>query len=47
MTGVQTCALPISLAGDKENPIHIDAKVQAEQYFEELLVNLELSKAVD
>jgi hypothetical protein len=37
----------IALAGDKENPIHIDAKVQAEQYFEELLVNLELSKAVD
>ena len=37
----------IALAGDKENPIHIDAKVQAEQFFEELLVNLELSKAVD
>ena len=37
----------LALAGDKENPIHIDAKVQAEQYFEELLVNLELSKAVD
>jgi len=36
----------IALAGDRENPIHIEAKVQAEQYFEELLVNLELSKAV-
>ena len=36
----------LQLAGDKENPIHIEAKVQAEQYFEELLVNLELSKAV-
>lgn len=37
----------LSLTGDKENPIHLEAKVQAEQYFEELLVNLELSKAVD
>lgn len=36
----------IALAGDKENPIHLEAKVQAEQYFEELLINLELSKAV-
>lgn len=36
----------LQLAGDKENPIHVEAKVQAEQYFEELLVNLELSKAV-
>jgi hypothetical protein len=36
----------LSLSGDKENPIHIEAKVQAEQYFDELLVNLELTKAV-
>lgn len=36
----------LHLAGDRENPVQIEAKVQAEQYFEELLVNLELSKAV-
>lgn len=37
----------LSLGGDKENPIHVEANVKAEQFFEELLVNLELSKAVD
>ena len=36
----------LSLGGDKENPIHLEANVKAEQFFEELLINLELSKAV-
>ena len=36
----------LSLAGDEKNPIHIEANVKAEQFFEELLINLELSKAV-
>jgi len=37
----------LALAGDEKNPIRLEAQVKAEQYFEELLVNLELSKAVD
>ena len=36
----------LALAGDEKNPIHIEANVKAEQFFEELLINLELSKAV-
>lgn len=36
----------IALAGDEKNPIHVEANVKAEQFFEELLINLELSKAV-
>jgi hypothetical protein len=36
----------LALAGDEKNPIHLEANVKAEQFFEELLINLELSKAV-
>jgi hypothetical protein len=36
----------LALAGDEKNPIRLEAHVKAEQYFEELLINLELSKAV-
>ena len=34
----------VELAGDKDNPIHIQAQVQAKELFDSLLLNMELKK---